>query len=291
MHPGFRFLLGVVATFAAIYGGAYAVIPFHPTTEHTFEALYRPAMLGILLASFYLLGRIADQDDHPFASMGLGLDRPFVKEMFLGTAFGAGMICLAVVAIKIGGDYFWTVLDPGTLWLRLLNRGWILLAGALAEEVAFRGYPFQRLVEAVRSRLIAVVLVSGLFGVIHLWNPNVNVWGFLNTVLIGALLAMAYLRTGSLWLAWGVHFGWNFAMGAVFGLPVSGLDLFQTITAGYAVGPDWLTGGSYGIEASATGTVVILIGMGLLLAVVPQQAQMPAGSSPAGCNSGQSGES
>ena len=69
----------------------------------------------------------------------------------------------------------------------------------------------------------------------------------------------------ALWMAFGLHFGWNFVLGVLFLWPVSGLRIFETFAHGTAHGPQWLTGGSYGIEASATGTVVIVVATLLLL--------------------------
>ena len=89
-------------------------------------------------------------------------------------------------------------------------------------------------------------------------------WGLVNTVAIGILLSIVYLRTRALWLPWGFHFAWNTVLGLVLGLPVSGLRLFNVAVHGAASGPKWLTGGSYGIEASAPGALAI--GVGLLIA-------------------------
>ena len=87
-----------------------------------------------------------------------------------------------------------------------------LISGALAEELMFRGYPFQRLVEAIGAAG-AIVVFSVLFGVVHLSNPGASVWGLVNTVAIGVLLSIVYLRTRSLWLPWGLHFAWNTTLG------------------------------------------------------------------------------
>jgi len=69
-----------------------------------------------------------------------------------------------------------------------------------------------------------------------------------------------YLRTRTVWMIWAIHFGWNFTLGVIYGLPVSGITEFSVIVRSQAVGSRWLTGGSYGIEASVTGAVVIMIG-------------------------------
>ena len=78
------------------------------------------------------------------------------------------------------------------------------------------------------------------------------------------LLSIAYLRTRALWLPWGIHFGWNLTLGMLFGLPVSGLRLFNVVVRTTASGPRWVTGGSYGVEASVTGGVVVLVGIAVV---------------------------
>lgn len=127
----------------------------------------------------------------------------------------------------------------------------------------FRGYPFQRLTEGI-GPAGAIAVFSVLFGVVHLSNPGATVWGLVNTVAIGVLLSVLYLRTRALWMPWGFHFAWNAMLGIVLGLPVSGLRLFNVAVHATASGPKWLTGGNYGIEASAPGAVAI--GIGLVIA-------------------------
>ena len=122
IHAGWRFVLGVLVTIFAIYGSAYLVVPFRPSSEYIFEAAYRPLVLFLLLAGFYLLGRFLDLDEKPIATMGLGMSRPWLKEWWIGAVSGAGMIGLAVLFIKLFGDYHGAVLDAGTLGSRLLNR-------------------------------------------------------------------------------------------------------------------------------------------------------------------------
>jgi CAAX protease family protein len=135
----------------------------------------------------------------------------------------------------------------------------VLITGSLAEELMFRGYPFQRLVEAV-GPAGAIMVFAAMFGLVHLSNPGSNVWGLLNTVAIGVFLSLAFLRTRALWMPWGFHFAWNTTMGLLLGLPVSGLRLFNVAVHATASGPKWLTGGSYGLEASASGVLAIAIG-------------------------------
>jgi len=258
-----RFALAAGAYFVADWCAA-SLARFAPIPPG-FEAVYWPLLAIFLLAAFTVLLAVCDKvRERPLAAQGLDLERPWARELFLGVLLSAGMIALAVLAIALLGSVRLRAhVTAGSLRLALVEL-WILITAALAEEVTFRGYPFQRLAESVGAAG-AVTALSGLFGAAHLGNPHASLWGFLNTVLVGVLLALAYLRTRGLWLPWGIHLGWNAALGLVFGLPVSGLTEFAVLVEGKAQGPTWLTGGDYGIEASATGTVVIGLGIVALL--------------------------
>ena len=128
----------------------------------------------------------------------------------------------------------------------------------------FAGYLLQAR-SLVEGRPGAEVALNGELQALADWRvgPDAYPWGF------PALLAAAYLRTRSLWMPWGVHFAWNLTLGLGFGLPVSGLSDFAVAVQGTAQGPEWLTGGSYGIEASLTGTVIILVGLLVLVRLTP----------------------
>jgi hypothetical protein len=157
----------------------------------------------------------------------------------------------------------------------------ILLTGAMAEELMFRGYPFQRLVESI-GKAGAIVALSALFGAVHLSNPHVSdnraveIFAFTNTLLVGVVFAIAYLRTRALWFPWGLHFSWNLTMGLIFGLPVSGLSEFSVLVHARVRGPAWLLGGGYGFEGGLLGTLVLLLGLAYVLVFVhPAGAEKP----------------
>ena len=88
-----------------------------------------------------------------------------------------------------------------------------------------------------------------------------GLWSIANTVLIGVLLSVAYLRTRALWLPWGIHFGWNLTLGLLLGLPLSGFRNYNLLRYTEAYGPTWVTGGKYGVEASMTGSAAIVLGL------------------------------
>ena len=193
----------------------------------------------------------------------------WLTDIFRGLLLGSALVTAAVVLIALFGRY--TVgLIPGPHLQSVVLCVWVLATAAMLEEVMFRGYPFQRLVESI-GPAAATMIVALFFGAVHLRNPHATKLGALNTVLVGVLFALAYLKTRSLWLPFGIHFAWNLTMGLIFGLAVSGITMFSVAAIGSAAGSQRLTGGAYGIEASLTGTGVIAIGI-LIVTLVPARA-------------------
>jgi membrane protease YdiL (CAAX protease family) len=287
LRPSWRFWISIVVFgFSIGFAGSLAMVVRKVGHGVGSEFVFRTAWLVFMLLGFALLLYALDRvRGHVLRAMGLALDRAAVRDSLVGTALGAGMVAASVAGIAVVGrlEFHWSGAWP-QVGAAFLAVTYIIAVAAMAEEVAFRGYPFQRLVEGIGAAG-GIILLSVLFGAVHLGNPHATIWGFLNTILIGAFLAIAYLRTRSLWLPWGVHFGWNFTLGVVFGLPVSGLTDFAIAVQGTATGPGWLTGGSYGIEASLTATVVIVASFFVLLpltrahagpaAPVPELAKAP----------------
>jgi membrane protease YdiL (CAAX protease family) len=132
------------------------------------------------------------------------------------------------------------VLLPGLLALLLL---------AAWEEFVLRGYLLRQLSIGLNPTA-AIVITGVLFGLMHSGNPGANWQGLLYTAVGGMLMALLVIRSGSLWLVIGYHFGWNAAAYNLFGLELSGLEGDKSILASTLTGADWLTGGSYGFEAS-----------------------------------------
>ena len=275
----FSFLLAALAFFVSgnIAHEAGDQRPFR--TEFFFRLLWMVLLFGI----FIWMLTIGDHvEEHRIAAQGLPRVRGWLKHFILGCTVGFGLTLLAVSPI-----YFLGRLRPVSLMsLHLLpNLGAVLLmlfCGALAEELVFRGYPFQHLERGVGA-LWAVLVFAVMYGLLHLQNPHANARAIVNSILIGILLSLAYLRTRALWLPWGIHFGWNASLGLLLGLPVSGFRVFNLWAYTQTYGAKWLTGGDYGVEASATGTLVFLLGILLVwklpLRTLPQPARrMPAES-------------
>lgn len=139
------------------------------------------------------------------------------------------------------------------------------LAAGVGEELIFRGAIY-RLFEDGFGTAIALILSGVLFGLLHVGNPGATLASTSAIALeAGILLAAAYAWTRSLWLPIGLHFGWNFTEGGIFGAAVSGHATKGLIDAPIS-GSALLTGGKFGPEASlpavavcVTAAIVILI--------------------------------
>jgi len=222
-----------------------------------FEFINRSILLFLLIIGFAAMGYVGQHQHQPLKEMGLNRRPGWRHEFALGSAIGwAGVTACALMIALFGGMVVVFYLGWRQFALLPLVLA-ILLIASLAEEVAFRGYPFQRLIEATNP-FIATLILSALFALIHMSNPGATTASALVTMFAGWLLSVAYLRTRALWVGWGIHFAWNASMAVLFGLPLSGLTQFSPVISSTALGPTWLTGFDYGPEGSAVGIVVIL---------------------------------
>jgi len=228
-------------------------------------------LLFLLALGFSILQSIAKRRSTLRDVLGLPKRPTARREWESGAALGWGLVVLAVIPMAAAGTLhiqFWT--QPRAFALLLLNLV-TLAVGALAEEAAFRGYPFRRLVQA-SGPATATAVMSLLFGVGHMLNPGATWASTVVTILAGVLLSIAWLRTHGLWLGWGLHFAWNASMGILFGLPVSGITDFASIIETRAFGRPWLTGGNYGPEGAGITVIVLLIGIVVLFRITRDYA-------------------
>ena len=121
---------------------------------------------------------------------------------------------------------------------------------------------------------MALLFSALFFGAAHLNNPGATLWaGLAIAIEAGILLALIYLVTRSLWVCIGLHAAWNFMQGTVYGIPVSG-----TRADGWLVstrsGPDWLSGGVFGAEASVVALALCSLASIALLAVALRQGKL-----------------
>ena len=261
LHPGWAFLLSALIACLAFLACGYLAAAVSGDHILRFEAVFRTCLAAALLAAFSWLLTVGNHvESHRLASQGLPLAVGWRLQFLTGCGVGFVVVALAVAAVATFGKLTFTTTLSAHSLARVALVLLVLLMGSLAEELIFRGYPFQRLVEAIGPGG-AILVFSTLFALVHLMNPGASFWGLMNTVMIGVVLSLAYLRTRALWLPWGFHFGWNAALGLLSGLPVSGIRLFNVVVHTTATGPRWLTGGTYGLEASIPGAAVVIVAL------------------------------
>jgi hypothetical protein len=297
VRSGWRFVLALVAIIVAtLIASAFAAAISRNFVASI--AISRPLSALLMFLSFWVLARALDRVKEPSRHLGLSLRTTWIRDLAAGAFCGGLMVSACIGIVGLLGSYHVSPSPPLQVskFAAGLLVAWTLVGGAIAEEMMFRSYGFFRLSESLSNLFralpvgvfkdrsleagtwAAILVLSALFGAGHLKNPNVTFWGFADTVLIGIFFGVVMVRTGSLWLLWGIHFGWNFTLGVLFGLPVSGINQFSVLTTGFVRGPSWLTGGNYGIEASATAAFVVSIA---LIAVLryrkPSTADMVTG--------------
>lgn len=171
-------------------------------------------------------------------------------------SFCAGV---AIGAVAVATAHFAAVASSGLTTERGEGIPWAALAltvvpAVLHEELLFRGYAFQKLL--ARSPFIAVVSSAGLFAALHAGNRDAGILALANLASAGVLLGLVFVLYRSLWAPIGVHLSWNVVSGPVLGHEVSGWNAPRTLFELSDPGPEWITGGGFGIEASLWMTLV-----------------------------------
>lgn len=234
--------------------------------EDVVPLIQRLLLLFLLIVGYGYMGLTFDRQRRPLSGMGLKPRQGWAREFGVGAAVAWAAALLVVLAIALGAWLrieFWG--EPRAFWLLSIDI-LVIAAATLAEEVAFRGYPYQRLMEATGPTM-ATVLMALLIGGIQWATSDGAGVSVLVAMLTTVLYSIGYLRTRALWLPWGAHFAWNACLGVLFGLPLRGVLDYGTVVQGRALGALWLTGGSYGPEASAV-AVFALVGAIIVLVLV-----------------------
>lgn len=193
------------------------------------------------------------------------------KGLIVGGLIGFAAIALCVGVLALTGNYrvsgFATRYNP---WIDIISMG---ICAGIAEEIIMRGM-LLRLVEEWLGSWGALAVSALVFGLMHIANQDGSLWGGLAIAIEDGILAAAlYFVTRSLWVCIGEHAMWNIAEGPIFGSIVSGNGKQDSWLVAQWSGPDIITGGSFGLEASIV--PVILMGVaGIALMVYAQRKGM-----------------
>lgn len=269
----FQFLLnytaaGMAGSLALATGGVVRS-PSAPNVT-----LYVLAALAAV-ASVWAAGRFLDR--RPFSGFGLRLGRAWWSDLGFGLLLGASLISgiflieLAAGWVTVtgalravdGGDFFPAILAPVVLFVCV----------GFYEELVARGYQLTNLAEGLNGPgigpkgaiLLAWILSSSFFGLLHAFSPNATVQSTLNIALAGMMLGLGYVLTGELAIPIGLHVTWNFFQSNVFGLPASGRDpAGATFLATDQTGPALWTGGPFGPEGGLLAPAAMVLGLVLI---------------------------
>jgi len=212
------------------------------------------AVIAYPVLTFLMESRVWPYEIEPRRLPGL------LKGLLLGAVLAS--VCVGVLALV--GSYSVTGFNGDySPWTDLLVMG---VCAGIAEEILYRGVLF-RLVEEGLGTWGAVLVSALVFGGIHLTNPDGTLWGAVAIAIeAGILFAAVYVITRSLWWCIGLHFAWNIMEGPVFGSIVSGSGAQDSWLVASWSGPDILTGGVFGLEASIV-PVILLGALGVCLLV------------------------
>ncbi|PTX58267.1 hypothetical protein C8P63_11714 [Melghirimyces profundicolus] len=255
------FMLGAKITFtflmafAALFFFSLLLAPFFSPDEFDFPYIMAQNMAFVLAA--YVSWRRFEKK--PASRLGFQSHRPvrdFVHGSLLGITLIGGLFLLLWMTpwMKLTG-----IRGAGVLIPALYSAALFLIVAA-GEEVFTRGY-LQTLITERLGVGWGISATSLIFSALHSQNPALSAIPVVNLFLAGVLLGFARWVTGSLWLPMGLHFTWNWTQD-MLSLPVSGLRVTPApfITAA-ETGPNWLTGGAFGLEGGVAVTVALAGGI------------------------------
>jgi hypothetical protein len=251
-------LFGIPVTVIAL------ILHLDETGTAAFVANMVVELIGVTL-SIYLARRVLDR--RSFGSLGLKLERSTLIDILAGIG----------ITFIMMGSIFAAMWALG--WLDLVSFAWktdplprviaqtaafllIFILGGWNEELLSRGYHLQT-IESGLGLFWGVSISSAIFGLLHFGNPGATWVSVAGIFFAGLFLAYAYVRTRQLWLSIGLHLGWNFFEGVVFGFPVSGLNIYA-LTRVTVSGPEIWTGGAFGPEAGLIVMPALALGAGLV---------------------------
>lgn len=271
--------LGILAASALVYAlnpeGLIGGLESEP------PSLLLVAMMGSLPATLLTLFLWRRLENGSWKELGLGSPGERLPALLAGFVGGLSLAGLIAAPAIAGG---WS----GRVWLPegaggLVRTVGLCLPGFLlvgvSEEVAFRGFLYRGLARHV-GPTAALGVSSLLFAALHANNPNLTPLGALNIGLAGLLLGGVARASAHLAAPIGLHAGWNFALAALVGLPVSGVSTAGLIRIPLST-PAWWTGGAFGPEGSVAATLVLTAALLLVRrGWIRQESCGPAGSAP-----------
>jgi membrane protease YdiL (CAAX protease family) len=252
--PLIRLILGFLIVFLPVATG-HMVIGSLPLSRLVRSILVVAFTLPVACGAYYILVHFIERREITELDLS-GAAREIVQGIVIGGLFFGSIIAILALAgaYQVLGLNRWSVLLPPLFFG---------ISAAVFEEILFRGVLFRGIERSLGSWM-ALAISAVIFGGLHLLNRDATIVGVLGIVLqTGITMGAAFMLTRRLWLPMGIHFAGNFAQGGIFGSAVSGNGSESGILRSTFTGPDWLTGGAFGLEAS-----LVTIALGLVLGII-----------------------
>jgi membrane protease YdiL (CAAX protease family) len=263
-----RYLVLFVVTLCA-YGGAQflpiAVMPHVPPASRENAAIAMEIASAVALLLIYWV--FVRWMEH--RRIGELAPERAPGNLLAGALIGLGLFSSVIAALSAMGVAHVGQFNSGQSLLRATNMA--VLSG-IGEELIFRGVVY-RIFEEMFGSLVALLVSAAFFGATHLANPGATLTsGAAIALEAGVLLGVSYMMVRNLWLPIGLHFGWNFAESAIFGSVVSG-NAFSGLFATTMTGPELLTGGKFGPEASVISVAICAAAAVAILVVAMRRGE------------------
>lgn len=244
----------VVIFFVLLAGFLFPLILLSAKYSFQLTMTHQAILISVVTIICQLLRR------RPITEISGQFNFTWLKDLLIGLVLGALLMLLPVLLLSIFGYLRWQInpFTVATLWSGFS----VLFVAALTEELLFRGFIFQRFIQAFGT-WIAQFVLAGLFLLTHMDNPNmtgtVKILASINIFIASLLFGIAYIKTKSLALPLGLHFMANFTQGTILGFGVSGNTDPSLLKPIFDNAPIWLSGGDFGIEASILGLCFVII--------------------------------
>jgi uncharacterized protein len=220
-------------------------------------------LVFLLLVGYAGMGHWLDNQVDPISAQGFPWRKGWTREAGMGLATGWAIALLCVLTMVVFGGIAIAFSTSRSDWNWLAADLAFFVLAALAEEIAFRGYAFQRFIQAVGSTG-ATLGFAAIYAILQALTPGASHASFAVALALSILLSAAYLRTRALWLSWGLNFGWKASRALIFGLAVSGVSSHSPVVQGEPMGPFWLTGDGYGLDGSWLTCIILLLALPVL---------------------------
>lgn len=268
LRAGWRVLM-FIALFAVLFGSfvlirAGGLQSFREQYRNQSHITITPLLMGgseaITLLFLSVAALVMGKLEHrKFGEYGLPLRKVLGKDFWIGSLTGFVTLSGTLLTIFLLHGFRVTglAIHGKTILSSLIGWGIAFLLAALVEEFLFRGY-IQYTLSSGIGYWPAACVMSGLFGLGHFFNSNENAVGLVAVAMFGLLLCLFLRRTGNLWCAVGFHLGYDWGQ-MFYGVPDSGIVPYHNLLSSILSGPQWLTGGMVGPEASVLTPIALLV--------------------------------